>query len=237
MGLLYARDGKMYCNDYMEIYIPKEYFEADMASSQGDGIESFGVVFLRGYSNGIAGKFNIMNVPVIVNFKVYEHRDETIKIRGRQIDVMTLQYAKDQYVMRQSVTKGREVGEFFLSWELGGKLPKVLTYDSIINIWWKNMEMAGVNYKVPSKMYEMIIATTYRDPDNMKRRYGQKYGAQSNPTGLDYAKSNVRNVVKDLSTFSGMVFEDMGTMISNGINNNINGIDERKSPLEKIIYY
>ena len=71
----------------------------------------------------------------------------------------------------------------------------------------------------------------------MKRRYGQKYGAQTNPNGLDYARSNVRNVVKDLSTFSGMVFEDMGMMISNGINNSINNIEEPESPLEKIIHY
>lgn len=237
MGLLYAKDGKMFCNEYMEIYIPEEYFETGMATSEGASIESFGVVFLRGYPNGVAGKFQMLKVPVMVNFIVYEHHNEIIEIMGKQIGVMTLQYAKDQYVMRQSVTKGREVGEFFMGLELGGRLPKVLTYESIIDLWWKNMEMAGVNYKVPSSIYEMIISTTYRDPNNMKRRYGQKYGAQTNPNGLDYARSNVRNVVKDLSTFSGMVFEDMGMMISNGINNSINNIEEPESPLEKIIHY
>jgi len=44
-------------------------------------------------------------------------------------------------------------------------------------------------------------------------------------------------VVKDLSTFSGMVFEDIGMMISNGINNSIEGVEEPVSPLEKIIHY
>lgn len=237
MGLLYAKEGKIYCNDYMEIYIPKEYFESNMATNRGASIETFGVVFVRGYPNGNEGKVQIINAPVIINLMVYEFREEIIEIKGRSIDVMTLMYAKDVFVMRQSITRGREVAETFLATEMGGKLPAVLNYKSLIDLWWNNMEMAGVNFKVPSKIYEMILATTYRDPNNKKRRFGQLYGSQSNPTGFGYAKANARAVVKDLSTFSGMVFEDMGMMISNGINNSLTNFDEPESPLEKIIHY
>jgi hypothetical protein len=120
---------------------------------------------------------------------------------------------------------------------LAGKLPKTLSYTNVINIWWRNLECSGISYKVPSKVYEMIIASIYRNPNNMKERYGQYYGKQSNPSGLDYKTDNVRGVVKNLSTFSGMVFEDIGTMISNGINNSLTGVDEPESPLEKIIHY
>lgn len=237
MSLLYAKDGKMFSSEYLEIYIPKEYFESNIATNKGSMIETFGVVYIKGFPNGSEGKIQLINAPVIVNFMVYEYREEQITIKGSQMDVFTLQYVKDSYVMRQSITKGREVAELFLETELNGKLPATLNYASLIDIWWKNLEMAGVNFKVPSKIYEMALATTYRDPKNMKRRYGQYYGAQANPSGLDYARSNVRSVVKDLSTFSGMVFEDMGTMISNGIDNSINGNEERESPLEKIIHY
>lgn len=237
MSLLYAKEGKIYCNDYMEIYIPKEYFESNMATNRGASIETFGVVFVRGYPNGNEGKIQIINAPVIINLMVYEFREEIIEIKGRSIDVMTLMYVKDVFIMRQSITRGREVAETFLATEMGGKLPAVLNYKSLIDLWWNNMEMAGVNFKVPSKIYEMILATTYRDPNNKKRRFGQLYGSQSNPTGFGYAKANARAVVKDLSTFSGMVFEDMGMMISNGINNSLTNFDEPESPLEKIIHY
>ena len=70
-----------------------------------------------------------------------------------------------------------------------------------------------------------------------KKRYGQYFGKQTNPTGYDYKTGNVRSVVKDLSTFSGMVFEDISTMISNGISNSIDNVEEPVSPLEKIIHY
>ena len=134
-------------------------------------------------------------------------------------------------------TNGREVAEAFLESILSGKLPKTLNYEKIIDMWWRNLEISGVSFKVPSKIFEMIIATIYRSPNDPKKRYGQYYGKQVHPDGYDYKTGNVRNVVKDLSTFSGMVFEDMGTMISNGINNSIENIDEPISPLEKIIHY
>lgn len=237
MGLLYAKDGKIYCSDYMELYIPKDYFDNGVASNKGSYIETFGVVMIKGFPGGNEGPIQMLKIPVIVKFMMYESRDEIIKVKDKSIPVTTLQYPKDSYVLHQSITKGREVAEHFLSTELNGKLPNTLNYADLIDLWWSNMEMAGMNYKVPSAMYEMIYATTYRDPNNPNRRYGQHYGRQTNPTGLDYAKENVRSVVRDLSTFAGFVFEDMSTMITNGINNDLNNVEEPESPLEKIIHY
>jgi hypothetical protein len=150
---------------------------------------------------------------------------------------MVLQYVKDAYVFHQTLTQGREVAETFLQMVLAGKVPKTISYMKLIDIWWKNLSIAGVNFKVPSKIYEMILASIYRNPNNQKERYGQYIGRQSVTSGLDYKTNNVREVVKNLSTFSGMVFEDMNAMITNGINNSINGIEEQESPLEKIIHY
>ena len=150
---------------------------------------------------------------------------------------MVLEYPKDSYMFHQTLAKGRTVAESFLSSILAGKLPKTLYYPDIINKWWRNMDIASVSFKVPSKIFEMIIASIYRNPHNIKERYGQYYGKQTNPNGYDYVTGNVRNVVKNLSTFSGMVFEDISGMISNGINNGLNDTEEPISPLEKIIHY
>lgn len=237
MNILYAKDAKFFCSDYTEIYIPKAYFEDGMAENNGDSMETFGVVYVRAYPNGSEGKLNIMKTPVMINLMVYEYKEESITVKERSIDVVTLKYPKDSYVMRQSVTKGREVAEKFMNMILNGKLPHTLNYPDIIELWWKNLEMSGVNFKVPSKIYEMIIAVIYRNSDNKKKRFGQWYGSQLNPSGYGYATSNVRAVVRDQSTFGGMVFEDMGTMITNGINNAESGFEEPKSPLEKIIHY
>lgn len=237
MGILYANSGKIYCNDYMEIYIPASYFKDGIAINNGSSIETIGIVYTRTYLNGKEGEIKLLNLPIIVNLMVYEFKQETIKVHGTSLDVMTLMYLKDSYVLHQTVTKGREVAEAFLGSIMAGKLPRTLSYPQVINMWWRNLEIAGISFKVPSKIYEMIIASIYRNPNNPKERYGQYYGKQTNPDGYDYVTDNVRNVVKNLSTFSGMVFEDIGTMITSGINNSVEGIDEPVSPLEKIIHY
>lgn len=237
MSELYAKDGKIYCKEYMELYIPMSYFNDGIAINNGSAIETFGVLYTRSFPGGKEGPLKLFNVPTFINVKLYEFRQDKIRIHDKAIDVMALEYIKDSYVLHQTVANGREVAEAFLATMLSGKLPKTLNYARIIDIWWKNLEISGVSFKVPSKIFEMIIASIYRSPNNPKDRYGQYYGRQTNPNGYDYQTGNVRSVVRDLSTFSGMVFEDIGNMITNGINNSLDEYEEPESPLERIIHY
>lgn len=237
MSALYAKSGKIFCNQYTEIYVPMEYFNNGIAINKGVLVETFGSLYIRCFPDGKAEPIKFFNAPVIVNIMLYEYKYETIKIHDRNLDVMTLQFMKDSQIMHQSITKGREVAEHFLEMVLAGKLPKTLNYLQLINLWWTNLWMSGVSFKIPSKEYEMILAYIYRNPKNPKERYGQYYGKSPTSDGYDYKTGNVRSVVKDLSTFSGMVFEDMNSMISSGIRNSINDVEEPVSPLEKIIHY
>ena len=138
--------------------------------------------------------------------------------------------------MHQSLAKNVNTATSFLDKMLSGKLPHTLNYFNLINIWWKNLEFSGISYNVPSKIYELIIANIYRAPNNQKKRYGQYVGTGEG-NGYDYKTDNVKNVVKNLSTFSAMTFEDIRTMITSGICNSINNVEEPISPLEKIIHY
>lgn len=239
MGILYANAGKIYCNDYFEIYIPLSYFNdvPTIAKNMGNYIETLGVAFCREFPKGQMGPIRFLNIPTIVEFMNYDSSETTIETHGQSIPVMALKYIKDSYIIHQTTTKGKDVAGVFLDAVLGAKLPKSINYNKILDIWWRNLEMAGISYKVPSKIYELILASIYRNPNNPKERYGQLYGKQTNPSGYDYKAENVRNVVKNLSTFSGIAFEDISTMITSGINNSMENIDEPISPLEKIIHY
>jgi hypothetical protein len=234
---LYAKDGKLYTNTYMEIYIPMDYFNDKFAVNKGVSIETIGLLYTRVYTDGNEGPIKLLNIPAIIDVIMYDFQPEEIKVKGKSLEVLTLKFLKDSYVLHQTVQKGREVAEVFLNTILMGKLPKTLSYAKVIDIWWRNLEISGVSYKVPSKIYEMIIANTYRNPHNVKERYGEYYGTQSPPNGYDYKTGNVRDVVEGLSTFSGMVFEDISRMITSGINNSLDGTEEPISPLEKVIYY
>ena len=236
--VLYAKEGKIYTNYYMEIFIPLDYFVGDrFALNKGSYIETIGLLYTRAYVDEKEGPIKLLNIPAMINVMMYDFQQEEIKVNGKSLEVMTLKFLKDSYVLHQTVQKGREVAEDFLNSILMGKLPQTLDYGKLIDIWWKNLEISGVSFKVPSKIYEMIIANIYRDPTNVKRRFGEYYGSQASPDGCDYVTGNVRNVVGGLSTFSGMVFEDISTMITSGINNSLDGTEEPISPLEKVIYY
>ena len=237
MSVLYADNGKIYSHEYIELYIPKDYFTDNSALNNGATIQTLGVIYCRTFSNGNPNEFKMFNLPVSTELYVYETHYETIKVRTKTFDTLCLEYLPDTEILHQSLPKGREIANNFLDLILKGKLPHTLYYPKTIDLWWKNLEMSGISYKVPSKIFEMILASIYRNPHNMKQRYGQLYGRQDNPNGYDYTTGNVREIVKNLSSFSGLVFEDIGAMISSAIVNSLHEVDEPISPLEKIIHY
>jgi len=236
MGLLYAKDNEIYASKYLEIYIPESYVDDELAFNRGTYYETFGVCNIRGFENGKPDKLQILALPMMCNLMLYESEKTSITIHDNSLDVITLKYPKDSRIMHQSVTKNVGNATAFLDKMLSGRLPHTLNYLNLINIWWKNLEFSGVSYNVPSKIYELIISAIYRSPSNNKQRYGQYFGTGEG-NGYDYKAQNVRNAVKNLSTFSGMTFEAINEMISSGVDNSLNNIEEPVSPLEKIIHY
>jgi hypothetical protein len=237
MGLLYGKEGKLYNSAYCEIYVPMDYFEDKFAVDQGVTIETLGLLFIRQIPDGKEGPIQLLNVPTMITLNTYDTSEGEITVHGRHLKVMVCRYLKDSYIMAQYVVQGRERAEDFVKLVLAGKVPNCLRYPKLIDIWWRNLEVSGVSFHIPSKIYELILATVYRDPNNQKRRYGEVYGNQDDPDGYSYKTGNVREIVANLSTFSGIVYEDINKMITNGVNNTLEGIDEPISPLEKIISY
>ena len=236
MTAFYAKDNKIFAKKYLEIYIPQDYFKKEVAINRGTTIETLGILFINTF-NTDETKIQILNIPTIVELNLYDSVEEEIKISGNHIPVTTLRYIKDSAILIQSIERGKDVASGFLNSVLSGKLPKNIDYSKLLNMWWKNIEIAGINLNVPSSILEMIFANIYRNPKNFKERYGMMYGKQTNPTGTDYVTGNTREVVGSLSSFSGIIFEDINSAISTGIINSIENIEEPVSPLEKIIHY
>jgi hypothetical protein len=237
LSILYAKDGKIFCKYYSEIYIPLNYFEDKFAIDQGSSIETIGILYIKSFKDGEESNIQLINIPSVINVMRYDFIEDEIKIKGKKIKVMVLKYLPDSYMFHQSVESGRRVAEIFLNSLLMGKLPKTLDYSQLIDIWWKNIAIAGVSLNVPSKIFELIIANIYRDPTDFKKRFSEYYGKQSNPNPYSYQTGNVRDIVENLSTFSSIIFEDVARMLTSGIVNSLENVEEPVSPLEKIIYY
>lgn len=237
--LLYSKDGRVHNTNYCEIYIPIEYFDegGGFATNRGTSIETLGLLYIQEFKDGTPQGIKLLNIPAIMTINVYETSDDEINIHGQHIRVIACKYIKDSYMFLTSITQGREVAELFLRFMMGGKLPKTLDYAKLADMWWKNLALADVSFKVPSKIYESIIAAIYRNPNDIKQRFGEYYGKSTSVSGYKYQTGNIRDIVENLSTFSGIVYEDINRMITSGINNSLEGREEPVSPLEKIIKY
>jgi hypothetical protein len=237
-NLLYNSNGRIYNNSYCEIYIPTTYFDtAGFATNNGSTIETLGLLYIQEFKNGAPQGIKLLNIPTILTINIYETSETAITIHGLTIDVLSCNYVKDSFMFFEYITQGREVAELFLRYMMNGKLPKTLDYAKIADIWWKNLELANISFNVPSKIYESIIASIYRNPNDVKQRFGEYYGKSPFISGYRYKTGNIRDIVENLSTFSGLVYEDINRMITSGINNTIEGVEEPVSPLEKIIRY
>ncbi len=238
MGSLYAKDNKLYAKHYLEIHIPRLYFDENkFARSKGVSIETLGLAYIEAYPNGKVQPIKLLNLPATVEYIVYDFVNQDIKVLNKDMPVTTLKYIQDSCVMSQSIQRGRDVVEMFLNAILGGRLPSNLDYPKLIDIWWKNIEISGSSLGVPSKVFEMIIANIYRDKNDIKKRFAEYFGSSSTTDGHEYQTGNVRDIVESLSTFSGLIFEDISRMVTSGINNSKDGVEEKESPLEKTIHY
>jgi hypothetical protein len=236
--LLYAKDDRLYNSEYCEIYIPKSYFKDNRyAKNIGSAVEVFGLIYIRKFTGGKPGSIDFIDLPTNLEIQLYGSKEDVIKINGKSIDVVVLQFLENSFIMRQTTGKGREIAENFLDYVMKGKLPETLSYLELIDIWWNNLTLADVDFKIPSKMYEMILAAIYRSPKDMKMRFGQYLGLNANTDPYSYVTGNVRDIVESLSTFSGIIYEDIKRMITSGINNSLAGVEEPVSPLEKIMHY
>jgi hypothetical protein len=236
-GMLYSKDGKVYNTNYCEIYVPSEYLSDKFATNRGSSIETIGLLYIQEFKDGIPQGIKLLNIPAIMTIHIYESSDGEISVHGQHIPVLVSKYIKDSFMFFAHITQGREVAELFLKYVMNGRLPKTLDYAKLADMWWKNLNLAAVSFKVPSKIYESIIATIYRNPNNIKQRFGEYYGKSISISGYKYQTGNIRDIVENLSTFSGLVYEDINRMITSGINNSLEGREEPVSPLEKIMKY
>lgn len=232
-NFLYTKEHLCYAKDYIEIYIPLDYFEDDLAVNKGNRISTFGLLFVKGKT----GDYFFIDVPVTIDLQLYDSEDTEITIKGKKIPVKALKYMKDSLVFDPSIVQTFNDGEKWVTMILNGKVPKCLNYAKIIDIWWKNCIISNTDSKCVTKVFELVLAAMYRSGEDFKHPYRQVYGKRTEQVGYDYATGNVRDVVESLSTFSGMVFEDISRMITSGINNSIEGVEEPVSPFEKIIHY
>lgn len=224
---------------YCEIYVPLWYLDGNansFADDRGSVIHMIGVadVFFFNEKHQVTDK-KILNIPTWIDVNVYESRVETCELPSRVEKCKVLCFYKNQKVMRSTVIEDSSNAEKFLSFITKGKLPEI-PYDDSIKIWWNNLVLNHSDLGVPLVIMEVILSVLYRAKGDPSKRFAEVIGQNNtNVSEYDYDMNSIREVCRQISTFTGLTFEDLDSMVTTSLNRTKSGSPEISSPVEALI--
>lgn len=239
---VFRSDGKkIYIDeDYCEFLIPMDWFDESkkFAVDQGNIIGMCGICNVALYPNGeVNPTIRTLNVPTWIYVNVYDTEIRRMMLPGfeKPESVKVLKYYKGNELMVSSIIADVSNAESFLKMIMAGKLPGSISYNDILSLWLINQNINDFVFDVPLLILEILLSTTYRDPENLEKKFASVYGKDSDASPYGYRTLNNRQICQYASTFTAMTFEDFDTMATTSINRARNKIEETESPLETII--
>lgn len=234
-----ADDEYIYLNvPYCEFYIPTEYFAMGkkFAEDFTDKINVIGLFNIGLFENDKLVDVKVFNVPVYLDINVYDFDVRMIDVgSGNTVECRVYKYYKDAIICRSFIPENSSVAQTFLQLIISGSMPGTIPYSQCLSVWRKNLELSGVSLGVSSAVMEMILAVMYRDAKDPSKKYCIRYGSSADSSEYDYMSASIRQICQYNSTFTGIIYEDIDSMITSAINRNRNGKEEGETPMEKII--
>jgi hypothetical protein len=231
--------------EYMEIYIPKDYFTKGIAEYQGDKISTLGIFNFMIYSQSkeakSKGEIHTLKLPMTIRFEFSSFYDISTKLRPdlEQEDYRVFELGKgslfiDNVVKEQSAENSKK----FIYLLHGGKLPKSLKYEDVIGLYHESIGLNKVQLNNPSVIFELIIAELCRYKNDIELPFRMVIGKDNaRASEYDYTNINLKKLPAINSTFNAMTFEDINQAIISSIKKTRNNENENPSPVEKIIKY
>jgi len=237
-------DNSIFFNgEFMEIYIPKEYFKWEIAEFQGEYLSTIGIfdfiTYLNPKESKNKGDLHILKLPMTIKFGFSSFHDASLSLSSSRDkeDYTVFELKKgDLFVDNLFKEQSAENTKKFISLLHGGKLPSVLKYSDIINLYLDSVSLNHVKLNNVSVIYEMCIAELCRYKGHIDIPF-RMVADKSNISPYDYENINIKKLPSINSTFNAMTFEDVNQSIISSIKKTKNNEQENISPVEKIIKY
>lgn len=226
--------------EYAEFYIPKYYFDdtGKFAEDLGSTVRALGVFDVGFFSNGQLKEMRVLNIPTWTDFFVNDSEDRNVSLPRDEegsVPCKVLKFNKGHRIISSSIVEDSSNAESYLDFVLKGKVPSIVPYSKSIQIWRKNKELNSVHLGVPSVIEEMILSCAYRDMNNPSRKFAEVIGKDPKVSQYDYIMNNIRQICQYSSTFAGITFEDIDSMITTAINRTRTKGMEQYSPIEELL--
>lgn len=222
---------------YMEMYIPVDWISNNLCTDGGTYLNIFGLVYTRVFDDkDNVTMEGILNLPSMINIFPSETERSSVDINGVEEKVIICKFYRGGNVIHSKIKQDVTNAEKFFALLIAGKIPKIIPYDKVKDVWKRNLSMNGVNLGIPSFVYEILIREIYRNPAKKEEPFSI-IASSGKQNMLSYATANAREICAQNSTWAALMFEDMDSMIISSVNRKNLGKEQLESPLEKIIKY
>lgn len=223
----------------MEVYLPSYYLESGeaMAAIVGRRVECIGMFWFS-----VSGKFYELQVPVKISFEFSDRESVRKRLQNGMpeldYDVFVLNNG-DAFVYDVNHKEAIDDIIFFIQKLVeGAKLPPTLSYEEVMDVYLKALEVTKINTKlgVNSVTLEFIMSELYRDRRNLSKPFRLSYNGKS-VGPYDYRMLRIVKVPENNSVFTGITGEDTDQQLISAVLRTREGKAERPSPIEEIIKY
>lgn len=243
----FYQDGNsiIFDGDYLDIYIPRDSFDDGFARYNGNYINTIGIFFFESIKaadidkEGRTQYFHKMTFPNSIDFQYTDILSYKGSINGTpsiQYDVFRLEKG-NQFIANVNYQKTSDTVITFVNKLHNGKMPKILTYDEILELYHGVLALNGVNLKAPSLLYELVISESCRDGRDLSRPYRLAVNKSASVDPYGYKNIRINRLPQINSTFAGITFENMTDSVITSLERTVNGGEEQPSPIEDTIKY
>lgn len=222
----------------IEIYIPEKYFDLKLAESIGTNIETVGLLNIRVFDEKEKMLVDeILNLPTNISISPTNIVTKDINMLGNEYDEIqrykVAQFFKGDKIMPVTIPQNSAAVSSFLNMVLSKKISKSVSYDKLLEVWLKNLDLNGLSLNVPPVVMEFVLAEMNRGPDGDK--FSKSVAKNPKISRHAYTPANITEVCARNSTFAAITYRDMDAMITASLNMKNYNKKQVESPIEKII--
>lgn len=222
--------------EVFEIYIPMDFYDANLVEDLGPVTNLFGLVPVGLYKAGKFVGFDTLNIPSWNKYNVYTAENRMVNIPGLgETACKVLKYLPGHQVCLSNMIQDSTNAQMFLKQITYGKVPTTIPYNQALNVWRRNQKLNNVNFGVPSVIQEVVLSCCYRYKKDPSKKFATVYGRHPEISQYEYEMAGIRRICQVTSTFTGITFESFDDMVTTSINRARENGHETESPLEDLL--
>lgn len=233
----------IFIGNYMEVYIPKNYFTSNIATFIADKVEIFGIFLFKIFKDEetkSGGSLHTYSLPT--NFMTIPSNNyvSTLKLKDniREDTYVVLQYRKgDIFIENEELLANSENVQKFIKLSHAGKIPNFIPYNKVLKLEYDNFLINDQLFEIPGVVFEVCQSEINRDINDISQPFRFKAGKKDDVDMNAYQPISIKNIPTFSSTFTAITFEDIDAALITSVNKTRYGKGEAESPIEKTIKY